>query len=120
MRALAAVAAFAIAALPGFAHAGLEDELPLNQDRGVVLCNVAGILVHDGLLVIRCAEPSKEGLVFFTVERDTKRYEDVKDFATWAQEKGRPLAILYSNLLRHNPGDCDPKNCRAVLGVERR
>ncbi|MCE3288935.1 MAG: hypothetical protein K0R83_947 [Caulobacter sp.] len=121
MRRLAgALAALLLAATPGLAQAGLEDELPLQEGRAAVVCDIAGILVHEGLLVIRCAKPTADGLRFFTVERDHRRYADILESANWALEKGRPVAILYATELRHNPGGCKPENCRAILGVERR
>ena len=120
MRALVVGLATLSCLLPGAARAGLEDELPIQEGRAAIVCDIAGVLVHEGLLVIRCAKPTADGLRFFAVERDHRRFEDVRDSANWALEKGRPLAVLYATELRHSPTGCKPENCRAIIGVERR
>ncbi|MBI1404926.1 MAG: hypothetical protein GC145_02220 [Caulobacter sp.] len=97
-----------------------EGDGPVAEGQALATCRVAGVSVQEGLLLIRCAEATADGVTQFGVDRSTRRFEDIRDFAAWAQEKDRPLGVLYYTDPARSPRGCAPDICRHLLGVERR
>lgn len=106
--------------LPLALLAAEPDMMPVSEKYAAHDCTVRGVLTTDGVTVLRCANPTAEGISQFAVERGEKRFENLQRDAAWALKEGRPLGVLYSTDPTKNRSGCMPETCRSWMGAELR